>query len=78
VVETQGWRYRGLGGRDSGVEIQGLGGVVVEFPALSHFNRGSRVQRPIPVGSRNFLTTSTFPCGGGCPMGSKNPATRSG
>jgi len=25
VVETQGWRYRALGGRDSGVEIQGSG-----------------------------------------------------
>ena len=46
-----------------------LGGVVVESPALSHFTQRSWVQTP--VGSRDFLNTSTFPCCGRCPMGDK-------
>jgi len=47
----------------------GLGGIVVEFPVLSHFTQGSWVQTPI--GSKDFLTSSISPCRGGCAMGGK-------
>ena len=42
---------------------------MVECSALSHFARGLWVQTSL--GSRDFFTTSTYPCRDGCPMGGK-------
>ena len=50
--------------------LGGLGGGLVEFPALSHFTRGSWVHTP--VGSRDFLTIPTSPA----ERVPKNPTSR--